>query len=68
MQYIYGASGHGKIVLATFQSCNVKVHAFIDDQADREFCGLPVLSRDQLPKENADRDKIHSRRRNSWSY
>lgn len=44
MHYIYGASGHGKVVFHTFSSCSKKVTAFIDDSANRNFCGLAVIS------------------------
>lgn len=45
MYYIYGASGHGKIVFATFLNCSKKVTAFIDDNINNHtFCELPVIS------------------------
>lgn len=42
--YIYGASGHGKVVFHTFACCDLTATAFIDDRANRRLCGLPVLS------------------------
>ncbi|WP_050988014.1 hypothetical protein [Thiothrix nivea] len=52
--YLYGAGGHGKVVFHAFASQGKIITAFIDDQADRRVCGLPVLSpaeaRDIFPR------------------
>lgn len=42
--YIYGASGHGKVVLYTFAANKIPVAGFIDDEATGLFCDLPVVS------------------------
>jgi sugar O-acyltransferase (sialic acid O-acetyltransferase NeuD family) len=42
--YIYGASGHGKVVLYTFAANKISVAGFIDDEATGIFCDLPVVS------------------------
>ena len=42
--YLYGASGHGKVVKEILDDSGVEVTAFIDDNPDlSEFWGLPVL-------------------------
>lgn len=42
--HIYGASGHGKVVLYTFAANKIPVAGFIDDEATGVFCDLPVAS------------------------
>lgn len=42
--YIHGAGGHGKVVFHTFASMGKTVTAFLDDNTNRQLCGLPVLS------------------------
>ena len=43
--YIYGASGHGKVVFDILRSQGVNVGAFFDDRdcVPAMFCGVPVL-------------------------
>jgi len=57
MLYIYGASGHGKVVFHTFACCNLTATAFIDDRANRRFCGLPVISPSDV--QNHHQNTIH---------
>jgi len=41
---LYGASGHGKVVLSTIQSRNMKVRLFFDDDLTKKtFMGLNVV-------------------------
>ena len=42
--YIYGAGGHGKVVLYTFVAKKIPVAGFINDEAMEVFCDLPVVS------------------------
>ena len=42
--HIYGASGHGKVVLYTFAANKIHVAGFIDDEVTGVFCDLPVVS------------------------
>lgn len=42
--YLYGASGHGKVVKDILNANGIKVEAFIDDNLDVDKCGgKPVL-------------------------
>lgn len=42
--YLYGASGHGKVIKDTLNANGVKVEAFIDDNPNvNELAGRPVL-------------------------
>lgn len=42
--YIYGASGHGKVIKEVLESQKVKVEGFIDDAPYiKELAGLPVI-------------------------
>lgn len=42
--YLYGASGHGKVIKDILESQGIKVDGFIDDNPDiNELSGLPVL-------------------------
>jgi len=44
MTYIYGASGHGSVILDIFHELKIHVDAFIDDsKTQSEFLGLKVL-------------------------
>lgn len=49
MNYIYGAGGHGKVVLEALKQTGRSCVAFIDDRPLQEWATLPVLSADQLP-------------------
>lgn len=43
--YIYGASGHGKVVLDCLVANNIKCHAFIDDEIKNAFvCSHPIYN------------------------
>lgn len=37
--YLYGASGHGKVVKDILNANGIKVEAFIDDNLDVDKCG-----------------------------
>lgn len=50
--YLYGAGGHGKVVLDAWQKSKGSCVAFIDDKPLLEWARLPVLSPDITP-ENA---------------
>lgn len=42
--YLYGASGHGKVIKEIADACGVKVEGFVDDNPEtNEVQGLPVL-------------------------
>lgn len=42
--YLYGASGHGKVIKDIIEACGQKVLAFVDDNpAVNELCGIKVL-------------------------
>ena len=42
--YIYGAGGHGKIVLDAMQKSKLKCEGFIDEQVLKEWMDLPVFA------------------------
>ena len=46
--YIYGAGGHGKVVLDTMHLSNLKCDGFVDDKSISEWIGLPVFKTDLL--------------------
>jgi acetyltransferase EpsM len=47
--YIYGASGHGKVILDILEARGIKVYGFIDDDiAKISFSGLHVYRYEQL--------------------
>lgn len=49
--YIFGASGHGKVVADIAKNSGYKVVAFIDDdESKNEFCNLPCLRLHNVPK------------------
>lgn len=42
--YLYGASGHGKVIKDIVEASGGKVQAFIDDNLNvNELCGVPVI-------------------------
>ncbi|MDI1256573.1 MAG: acetyltransferase [Flavobacterium sp.] len=41
--YIFGASGHGKVVRELVESNNHKVAAFFDDNPQKSYCGLTPI-------------------------
>jgi acetyltransferase EpsM len=51
--FLYGASGHGKVVLEIAESIGVSIEAFIDDNRNLfELLGLPVIH--DIPERNCD--------------
>ncbi|MGG7035420.1 MAG: acetyltransferase [Flavobacterium sp.] len=47
--YIFGASGHGKVIKSILDSMKVNLTAFIDDNPKgNEFMGLPIYTSDSL--------------------
>lgn len=47
--FIYGASGHGKVILDIFQTQGIPIAGFIDDDISKtEFVGLPVFRYEQV--------------------
>ena len=63
--YLYGASGHGKVVKEILDDAGIEVKAFIDDDlALSNFFGLPVLhSADKLDPVIVSIGKCDVRRR-----
>jgi sugar O-acyltransferase (sialic acid O-acetyltransferase NeuD family) len=52
--YIYGASGHGKVILDILGSQRIQVFGFIDDDPLKlEFSKLPVFRVDQASEKNS---------------
>jgi sugar O-acyltransferase (sialic acid O-acetyltransferase NeuD family) len=49
-RYIYGAGGHGKVVLDAMQLENLVCDGFVDDGERAVWCGLTVLKRQNLPE------------------
>lgn len=42
--YLYGASGHAKVIIDILRANNIEVTALIDDDPTlKELCGLPIL-------------------------
>jgi len=51
--YLFGASGHGKVVAEICESCNLEIEGFIDNDITKiEICGYSVLH--DLPEENSE--------------
>jgi len=49
--YIYGASGHGKVVADIARAMGYEVAAFVDDdESKEEFDGLPCIRADKMQK------------------
>ncbi len=49
--YIYGASGHGKVVADIARAAGFSVVAFVDDdEAKSEFCALPCIMANEMQK------------------
>lgn len=53
--FIYGAGGHGKVVLDAMQSANQPCNGFIDNKIMQNWCDLPVINEHALENE----DYIH---------
>jgi sugar O-acyltransferase (sialic acid O-acetyltransferase NeuD family) len=51
--YIYGAGGHGKVVLDAMQVANIDCKGFIDDREILGWVGLGVLKLSDLISENS---------------
>lgn len=49
MNFIYGAGGHGKVVLDALIRINKHPHAFIDDKPINTWAHMPVLSPESIP-------------------
>lgn len=45
---IYGASGHGSVILDIFVNNDIEVEGFIDDKSLKEYKSLPVYSREDI--------------------
>lgn len=42
--YLYGASGHGKVIKEILEAQGINIDAFVDDNLGiSQFCGIPVL-------------------------
>jgi sugar O-acyltransferase (sialic acid O-acetyltransferase NeuD family) len=51
--WIYGASGHGKVILDCLKALGEEVYGFIDDNPNKKyFMGLPVLNLNMIDLEN----------------
>ena len=50
MIYLYGAGGHGKVVLDALQKSGLKCNGFIDDNQSGSWSGLPVIKSSSIPK------------------
>lgn len=49
MNYIYGASGHGKVLLDSLVQSGVVIDGFIDDDSSKiSFMNLPVISKSNI--------------------
>lgn len=49
--YIYGAGGHGKVVLDAMRLAGLVCDGFIDDKSINQWAGLPVFSPAKLTQE-----------------
>lgn len=53
---LFGASGHGKVILEIAMNLNIEVQAFIDDAPSNSLInGVPVVNSDELYMFNANR-------------
>ena len=50
-RYIYGAGGHGKVVLDAMHQASLDCDGFIDDKSMSQWAGLPVLTPAMLTQE-----------------
>ena len=50
--YIYGAGGHGKVVLDAMHQASLVCDGFVDDKSMSQWAGLPVFSPAILTQEN----------------
>lgn len=51
MNFIYGAGGHGKVVLDALVKTGKSCHAFIDDRPLEIWSNLPVISPENIPQD-----------------
>jgi acetyltransferase-like isoleucine patch superfamily enzyme len=51
--YIYGAGGHGKVVLDAMQSTNQPCYGFIDNKNIAQWAGITVYNNKNLPNVSA---------------
>lgn len=51
MNYIYGAGGHGKVVLDALVKAGDRCHAFIDDKSLQTWANLPVITSLTIPSD-----------------
>lgn len=57
--FIYGAGGHGKVVLDAMRLLNLTCDGFVDDKAIDRWAGLPVLKCAFLNSRNIGNSAIH---------
>jgi len=49
--FVFGASGHGKVVVDAIERCGEAISFVVDDDPEKNgqlFCGYPVINREQL--------------------
>lgn len=52
--FLYGASGHGKVILEIAEELDLRIGGFIDDNPDlTEILGYPVIGRSAFKAENS---------------
>ncbi|WP_020558616.1 acetyltransferase [Thiofilum flexile] len=73
MIYIYGAGGHGKVAFHTLIQSGKQVGYFIDDKAQGDLCGIPILAPTQIMESRTytihfaiGNNAIRSRLQNQW--
>lgn len=59
IHYIYGAGGHGKVVLDTMLLSNLKCDGFVDNKSISEWVGFPVFKANLLKNEEQQPIFIH---------
>ena len=58
-QYIYGAGGHGKVVLDAMRMSELKCYGFIDVKSIDKCAGLPVFKPDILTNKSNQNIRVH---------
>ena len=49
MNYIYGASGHGKVLLDSLKQSGIVIDGFIDDDSSKiSYMNLPVMNKTNI--------------------
>jgi len=75
--YIYGASGHGKVIFDVASSLDYKILGFIDDTKGGKFLGQKIYKPAELPKsaniflaigDNKHRKELSQKLGNSFSF